>query len=106
MDVGYWPPNAPRQVTVEAFVRAYETLGYELCFDGSLVADSEKIAIFGKENPDGSVSPTHAAIQLVSGEWSSKLGTLEDIRHDTVDDVRGPAYGRVICFMSRARRIA
>jgi hypothetical protein len=102
MGVGYWPPNIPRQVTVEAFMRAYETLGYGLCFDGSLEKGLEKIAIFGK-GPKGEELPTHAALQLESGEWTSKLGPFEDVRHKTVDAVNGPTYGKVICYMSRPR---
>jgi hypothetical protein len=102
MDVGYWPARVPREETIGAFVRAYETLGYKLCMDGSLQEGQEKIAIFGIER-EGSQTPTHAARQLESGEWSSKLGSNEDISHKEVGDVRGPLYGRVICYMSRPR---
>ena len=86
---------------MDAFVRAYETLGYSLCYDGGLQEGLEKIALYGIRSPDGTVTPTHAARQLRSGDWTSKLGTLEDLRHDTFDDVRGPVYGVTICFMSR-----
>lgn len=102
-DVGYWPPGIPREVTVDAFMRAYGTLGYTLCFNESPEVGLEKIAIYGMRNADGSVTPTHAALQLESGEWTSKLGPFEDVRHNTVDDVRGPVYGTRICCMSRPR---
>jgi len=89
---------------MEAFVYAYETLGYKLCYDNSLESGIEKIAIFGKNNPaDGSTIPTHAALQLESGEWTSKMGPLEDISHTTVDAVNGPVYGKPIYYMSRPR---
>lgn len=104
MGIGYWPPDVPRAVTVESFVAAYAALGYQLCYEGSLAAGLEKIAIFGKENQSGSVVPTHAALQLESGEWASKLGPFEDIRHDTVDRVNGPVYGKLVCYMSRPRQ--
>jgi hypothetical protein len=104
MGIGYWPPDVPRAVTVESFVAAYAALGYQLCYEGSLAARLEKIAIFGKENQSGSVVPTHAALQLESGEWTSKLGPFEDIRHDTVDRVNGPVYGKLVCYMSRPRQ--
>jgi hypothetical protein len=100
MDVGYWPEGIPREVTVDAFMQAYGTFGYKLCVDGSLEAGLEKIAIFGIGS-EGSEVPTHAALQLESGEWTSKLGPFEDISHKTVDAVRGPIYGKVVCFMSR-----
>lgn len=102
MGIGYWPAGIPRTVTVGAFVQAYETLGYKLCHDGALKAGLEKIAIFGTSTAGAQV-PTHAALQLKSGEWTSKMGPLEDIRHKTVDAVNGPVYGKVICFMSRPR---
>ena len=54
----------------------------------------KKIAIFGMKESDGSVSPTHAARQLESGEWTSKLGKdFEDIPHTTLDALNGPVYG-------------
>src|ERR1035438_162844 len=82
--IGYWPLGIPRQVTIDAFMRAYGTLGYTLCFDESLEEGLEKIAIYGTTALDGSVIPTHAALQLQSGKWTSKLGPFEDINHDTV----------------------
>lgn len=103
MGIGHWPSGVAREVTVEAFMQAYETLGYTLCLNGSLESGLEKIAIFGVKNPDGSVLPTHAALQLESGEWTSKLGPFEDVIHSDVDAVRGPVYGRVVLYMSRSR---
>lgn len=104
MGVGRWPTGAPRVVTMEAFVKAYETLGYKICYDNSLEPRLEKVAIYGKTNPaEGTLIPTHAARQLESGEWTSKLGPFEDVNHKTIDDVNGPAYGRAIYFMSRTR---
>jgi hypothetical protein len=100
--IGYWPADVPRTVTLHAFVQAYGKLGYKLCLDGSLQVGLEKIAIFAIELA-GKEVPTHAALQLESGEWTSKMGPLEDIRHTTVDLVRGPVYGKVACFMSRPR---
>ena len=100
MGVGFWPSRIPRKVTVEAFLKAYGTRGYRLCFDGSLEAGIQKIALYGKDQGNG-VVPTHAALQLESGEWTSKLGPFEDIKHATVQDVDGPVYGAVICFLSK-----
>lgn len=102
MDVGYWPPNVPRKVTIDAFVQAYQTLGYRLCHKGTVEAGLEKIAIFGI-GPEGLEVPTHAARQLKSGEWTSKLGPFEDVTHPDVNSARGPVYGKVICYMARSR---
>ncbi|MFZ0661767.1 MAG: hypothetical protein WAM66_03680 [Acidobacteriaceae bacterium] len=99
----FWPEGVPREVTFEAFMQAYATLEYQLCLNSSLQTALEKIAIFGIEAADGTRMPTHAALQLVSGKWTSKLGVFEDIQHDTEDAVNGPTYGKVVCYMSRPR---
>jgi hypothetical protein len=88
----------PREVTLVAFVEAFRVLGYEECDDGSLEDGYQKIAIFA----DDAGNPTHAARQLPNGEWTSKLGQLEDIVHATVDDVNGPTYGTPVEFMRRS----
>ena len=103
MGVGFWPHSVSRKVTVEAFIAAYTTRRYRLCYDGSLQDGIEKVALFGKDQ-GGTIVPTHAALQLESGEWTSKLGPFEDVRHAKVEDVSGPVYGSVICFLSRPRR--
>lgn len=100
-NIGWWPLSE-RNETIGAFVEAYGTLGFALCFDGTLQEGIEKIALFGiKES--GAVTPTHAALQLESGHWTSKLGDFEDIAHSPVDAVAGPLYGSVICYLSRPR---
>jgi len=102
LGIYYWPSGVPRTLTVDAFVRAYGTLGFRLCFDGSLEPEIEKIAIFVIERGDSKI-PTHAALQLASGEWTSKLGDCEDISHATVEAVSGPIYGKPFCYLSRPR---
>ncbi|WP_419862312.1 DUF7689 domain-containing protein [Candidatus Palauibacter sp.] len=91
----FWPRNVRCDGTVEALVEMFESRGYEICSDASLEDGYEKIAIYA----DGRGYPTHAARQLETGAWTSKLGGLEDIEHDTVDDVNGPDYGAPVCFM-------
>lgn len=100
---GYWPHGLPREVTLNAFIQAYGTLGYGVCDNNSLEQGQEKIAIFGKLNADGLLEPTHAALQLESGEWTSKLGPFEDVRHNSLEAVEGPVYGTAMLYMSRAR---
>ena len=103
MGVGYWPHGVPREVTTAAFLAAYATVGFKLTFDGNLQDGIEKLAVYGKGQP-GAEIPTHAALQLQSGEWTSKLGPFEDIVHTTPDAVNGPVYGQVICYLERPRR--
>src|SRR5712691_818975 len=73
--IGYWPPGVARSETTQAFLLAYGTQGFTLCFDGTLEIGIEKIAIFGKGAP-GTEVPTHAALQLETGHWTSKAAKL------------------------------
>lgn len=104
----YWPPSAPREMTIPAFVAAYGTVGFAPCPDGTLENGVEKIALFASLwrsfNRELIEIPTHAALQLPTGRWTSKIGDFEDIDHMTVDAVRGPLYGSVSRFLSRLRQ--
>ncbi len=99
MNVCYWPPAIPRKETPEAFIKAYELLGYDICKDASHEEGFEKIAIY----VDGNGKPTHATRQLSSGSWTSKLGGLEDIEHNTVDALISVRYGVAKLYMKRPR---
>jgi hypothetical protein len=92
----YWPPNAPREETVHAFLAAFASLGFESCDSPSLEPGYQKVALFVK-----SAKPTHAARQLADGRWTSKLGRLEDIVHDTIEAIVGDAYGEVTHYLRR-----
>ncbi len=93
----YWPENVPRLETLAAFIAAYGTRGYEPCDNGSLEPDFEKVAVYVDTNG----TPTHAARQLASGHWTSKLGRQEDIEHYTLEGLTGTAYGHVAEFLRR-----
>lgn len=96
----FWPPDIPAQETLDAFVRAYETLGFTPCADAALEPGFEKIAIYA--NPGG--SPKHAARQLSSGKWTSKLGRAVDIEHVDPGALEGQLYGSTCLFLKRRRR--
>jgi len=100
--VSYWPRGVPREQTVDAYVMALATCGFARCNDGRLENGIEKIALFATRE-EGELVPQHAARQLESGEWTSKLGRLEDISHDEAECVGGPLYGGIICYLSRPR---
>ena len=93
----YWPPEAPYETTMDAFLAAYGTIGFVQCTGGDLEAGFVKVALF----VDSKGKPTHAARQLSTGRWTSKLGTAHDIEHHTVDGVEGAAYGTVVAFMKK-----
>lgn len=92
----YWPTSVERQYTIEAFCNAYKLLGYEQCDANDFNPDEEKIALFADE----SGIPTHAARQLPSGRWTSKIGRMEDIEHD-LHALQGEEYGYVKVILQR-----
>jgi len=94
----YWPPEIPRKETLEVFIMAYEALGYSVCEDPAYEINFEKIAIFA----DAAGKPTHAARQLHSGKWTSKLGNSEDIEH-ALGGISGSKYGVVAVIMKRPK---
>jgi hypothetical protein len=94
----YWPPPpAIDAETLPAFISAYGSRGYSVCLSADLELGVEKIAIYVDHNN----VPTHAARQLRSGQWTSKLGNYPDIRHEEPIAVSGPLYGSPACYMSR-----
>ena len=95
----YWPPNIPRENTLQRFIEAFPTLGYEPCGDSDFEPDVEKVAVYADD--DG--FPTHAARQLPTGAWTSKLGREEDIEHHGLAGVEGEEYGHVVQVLRRPR---
>ena len=83
--------------SLAAFVAAFSTLGYEPCADGALEDVFEKVAIY--QSPGG---VQHAARQLSTGRWTSKIGTLEDIKHSSPAELEGTEYGDVVQYMRKA----
>jgi len=94
----YWPKEIPRSLDLETFIQLYHYEGgYSPCLDGSLEDGYEKLALF--LNPSNEV--THVARQVPFGEWTSKLGGGEDIRHKTLTGLEGAFYGKVAQFLKR-----
>ena len=94
----YWPPDIRADDSVEAWVQLFEMHQFRECANGDLQTGMEKIAIYVGE--DGNTS--HCARQLPSGQWTSKLNKLEDIRRDSLADLLSPPeYAAVVKFMSR-----
>src|SRR5579863_3620314 len=98
---GYWPQGVERRRTVECFVAAFRTLGYEPCEDDAVELGYEKVAIYA----DRLDRPTHMARQLGSGWWTSKLGECADVTH-RLAGLEGPGlvnYGRTVKVLRRRR---
>jgi hypothetical protein len=96
----YWPANLGRRYDVHSFTELYGAVGgFAPCENGDLEAGVEKIALYvGLDN-----EVKHAALQLPSGMWTSKLGDFEDIQH-ALEVLEGGGYGFVKQFFKRGRR--
>jgi hypothetical protein len=92
----FWPPDVPRDESLAAFVAAFASLGYADCRSADREPGLEKIALYAV----GAV-PAHAARQLPSGWWTSKLGPRLDIEHTTPEAVAGGVYGEVAVILNR-----
>jgi len=95
----YWPPGVPRDNTLGSVKRIFELHGYRGCQTGNREAGYEKVALY--ERQDSGVE--HVARQLQSGEWTSKIGEWEDIRHPTLEVLECEDYGSVTLIMKRLR---
>ena len=91
----YWPAGVPYGDRVGSFTKAFETLGYKVCADGSYIEGVEKIALYTSY---GVVK--HAARQVSKSLWASKLGDAEDIHHK-IGAVSGGLYGDASVYMER-----
>jgi hypothetical protein len=89
----YWPEDVPDDFSFESFVLIFEKRGYEKCLDSTLELFYKKVAIYA--DADGF---THVSDQLSSGAWTSKLGDLEDVQHNSLEALEGDigvGYGQI-----------
>jgi hypothetical protein len=81
---GYrWLNSIPLEPTLTNFISFFEF---------------EKVAIYCK---DGYVE--HVSKQKENGKWTSKLGQLDDITHDTCEQLEGYLYGNVVQYLKRVK---
>ena len=98
----YWPDSVPRTLDIESFVKLYALKGgYAICDSDALEMGFEKIALFVSLSKE----VTHAARQLPSGAWTSKLGDWEDIEHKSLSGLESGLYGRVAVILKRAQSL-
>lgn len=94
----YWPIDMPAsEYGLGVLQRLFESMGYETCLDEQPESGYEKVALFADD-----FYYTHAARQLPNGRWTSKLGSAEDIEHESSNDIAGGLYGEVKLFLRRA----
>lgn len=90
-----------RDDRLEDWVRALGLNNFEPTDNWDLEDGFEKVCIY--VNAAG--SPEHVARQLESGKWTSKIGKLEDIEHETLTGLKGVEYGRPTVMLKRRRFI-
>jgi hypothetical protein len=79
----YWPQGVPEPTDdrdVQCYIALFERWGYVLCANADHEPGFLKIAIYAHDD-----SFQHVAKQLRGGGWSSKAGTLHDLRHESLE---------------------
>jgi hypothetical protein len=99
LEGGYhWPDDLIVGVPVlDVVAEVFRRAGYAVCDDAELSPGIEKVALYS----DAVREVRHAARQIPSGWWVSKLGDLADIAHVAVDAVECGLYGRVTMILCR-----
>lgn len=96
----FWPHGIATDDSVNSWCELFALFDFARCEDGALQDGIEKIAIYADANGEAA----HVARQLPSGAWTSKLGFLEDIEHDSLEALVGDDYATVSVYMRRRRR--
>lgn len=97
-EIDYWPPRATRDNRVESLEEALAGLGYEQCDDSNVEAGYQKVALYGFQGRF-----EHAAVQMPSGRWCSKMGKGPVIEHFSPESLSGGPYGDATTFMRRPK---
>ncbi len=95
----YWPAVAPRELTIDAFIRAFQSIGYSVCNNRKHEHGFTKVALYVTR--DARKKPTHMARQQPDGTWTSKLGEGPDVNHVDPECLEGDFYGRVAAVLRR-----
>jgi hypothetical protein len=95
-----WPADIAYSDHISSFTKMLARHGYEPCTSSNIEVGHEKIALYTK---DGFVK--HAARQMDSGRWTSKLGYKDyDIAHHSLADLEGKCYGHARHFFHKASK--
>ncbi len=94
----FWPKRTvPMDYAIQNYVRVFELMGYRRCDTEDFVSGFEKVAIYQDESGEF----THIARQTRAGDWQSKMGPYEDIRHDVTAALNDEVYGAPTIFLER-----
>jgi hypothetical protein len=93
----YWFPGVERKWNERNIRQIFQNHGYEEADNYDLEDGYEKIVFY--ISADG--EPQHFSRQLPNGRWTSKLGDLNDIEHDTLECIAVEDYGRPQVVLQR-----
>lgn len=97
----YWPPGVKKAMGIAYLVGAFQAEGFSVCNENDCQtydSTADSIVVY-ERNRIG----THAARLLANGMWSSKLGDIEDVEHQTPEALSGDRYGYPRVYMKRKR---
>ena len=92
----YWPPWATRTDRTESLVEVFAGLGFEQCYDGQAEDGYQKVALYEVQG-----EAKHAAVQIPSGRWRSKMGNGPVIEHRSPESLSEGPYGSATIYMRR-----
>jgi hypothetical protein len=96
----HWPADITKSPEISSFEKLFRHFGFEPCDDATVEPGVVKIALYEDKK---SGEAMHAARQLESGKWTSKIGDFDDISHDTLESLEG-FYGTLVMFMRKKTR--
>jgi hypothetical protein len=97
----FWFPGVEREWNEKTIRKIFENHGYAICDSYDLEQGYEKVVFYIDEGGE----PQHFARQLENGKWTSKLGELNDIEHDTLESLVCPDYGKPKLVLKRKRKV-
>lgn len=107
LDGGVWHRDVSEEELdagdLAEYLALFRSWGFIECAHGDLEGGVEKIAIYATGEQFA-----HVAYQRSGGDWSSKLGKLNDVRHECVASLSGRGaheYPPARLFMARRREV-
>ena len=104
LELWVWDKSLPYINTINNFVNLYRKFNYEICEDSSWEPDYDKIALYiSILSCRNTVS--HAAKQIDSYWWSSKMGGDELFEHD-LEAIENKNVGTKYVFLKRPKNLS
>ena len=97
--INYWPPWATLDNRIESLKEAFTGLGYNPCDDSDTEEGYQKVALYEHQGRF-----KHAALQMPSGRWRSKMGKGPVVEHNSPESLANGIYGCPTVFMRRAEK--